>query len=166
MQLAPYVIDEYVRGRGVTKRCALAAAVILSACTAGEVSLTFIAADTVRTDMSTYVSRCPSGDGWLLEAVDSVVTLLIWLPTDSTRSWVPAATGPADRPRAVLQRLARAGIDTWLADSGNISLSRSALGYRGQFNVFGRYQRASGRFKTGRAVADTAACVQSTQPEG
>lgn len=138
---------------------AVGAALILAGCSTGEVSMTYVTADTVRSDLSAHVTQCPSGEGWLLEAVDSIVTILIWLPADSAKTWVPLPAGPANRPRAVLQQLGRAGIDTWLADSGEIQVVRGPLGYRGRFTLFGRYQRASGTFRARRAEVDTAACV-------
>lgn len=127
--------------------------------------MTFIASDTVHTEMAAYVSRCPTGEGWLLEGIDSVVTVLIWLPADTTATWIPVNADRGDQPRAVFQRLARSAIDTWLADSGEIDLRRGRLGYRGRFTVYRGYQRAHGTFRTGRPVADTTACAASTPRE-
>ena len=137
----------------------LFAAALLGACRDGSVSMTFVATDTVRATLSATTMRCPSGKGWLLEGVDSVLAVLIWLPSDSPATWVPRSSGPGDRPRVVVQRLARASIDTWLADSGLVTLRNAALGQAGDFSVVAGSHRASGSFRAPRPSPDTLACV-------
>ena len=121
--------------------------------------MTFIATDTVRATLSATATRCPAGKGWLLEGADSALTVLIWLPSDTAATWVPRSSGPADRPRVVVQRLARASIDTWLADSGAVTLRDAARGQAGDFSVFAGPQRASGGFRVPNPAPDTMACV-------
>lgn len=144
----------------------LAGSVLLAACGDGSVSMTFIATDTVRATLAATTTRCPVGNGWLLEGIDSVLTVLIWLPSDTAATWVPRSSGPADRPRVVVQRLARASIDTWLADSGVVTLRDAAGGQAGDFSVVAGSQRASGGFRVRNPAPDTLACVprSSTGP--
>lgn len=132
---------------------------LLAGCRDGSVSMTFVATDTVRANLAATVTRCPSGKGWLLEGIDSALTVLIWLPTDTPATWAPLSSGPGDRPRVVVQRLARASIDTWLADSGQVVLRGALAGQAGSFDVYGGSQHASGSFRTPTAAPDTLACV-------
>ncbi len=132
---------------------------LIGGCGASSISMTYVATDTVRAEITASASRCPTGRGWLLEGLDSAVTILIWLPADSTATWVPISSGPRDRPRVVVQRLGRTGITTWLADSGRVTLTEAFRGYAGTFDVASGSQRASGSFRVAQVPPDTTACV-------
>lgn len=135
-------------------------------CRGSSISVTLVASDTVQVTLSATATACPTGKGWLLEGVDSVLTMLIWLPTDSPATWQPSLSGPGDRPRVVVQRLARASIDTWLADSGKVTVRDAPRGSAGTFDVFGGSQRVRGTFRAPVTEPDTSACVPQATPAG
>ena len=135
-------------------------------CRGGSISATLVAGDTVEATLSATATSCPIGKGWLLEGIDSVLTMLIWLPTDSPATWAPISSGPGDRPRVVVQRVSRASINTWLADSGHVTVREALRGLGGSFDVFGGSQRVRGTFQAPRAERDTSACVPRPRPGG
>ena len=90
---------------------AVAVAVLIGACArGGKLSVTMVGVDTVRVSVVARAGRCPTGPGWLVEALDTAMSLLVWLPADTPAEQRVQRSEGFDRPQAVLQRASRRAI--------------------------------------------------------
>jgi len=146
---------------------AAAVAVLIGACArGGNLSVTMVGVDTVRVSVAARAGRCPTGPGWLVEALDTAMALLLWLPADTPAEQRVQRSEGFDRPRAVLQRASRRAIDSYRADSGRIVLDPARSWSIGRLDLHFEQVTVTGRFRTPPPALDATACVPQKRDSG